>query len=1204
MTIDDWQLELQTALDLASSDVDGTCDRLERLTRECPYSEIRRRSRDRLDILDRARRARAAREKTQLDPDVDLARSKWSNVTGAADGRARKVLETYIDDQGQQHVFVSVCREIVDDLDRWLIKDAERMTGGGVAGAEDGRVAGLIDFIKLRPALADGLGDALRRWDTARFNVKYASRIELFRQAVEQWDLSVARDVYRQLESECPQSAQSQMDELRKQLMSLEGDRAVVEAVVSEGNGLLEGHPDTTFDAAGYTFDCTVAVLKCRRCTMAGGSAVPAVFKQKLDAVADGIAKQMTDMWEHLASGSSDPGGIDQLLRAYRSARKRVDLVWIPGESSDDEARKLQDVLAELLPEPPVWENAAMGSLRSHVAESIRAATSPDALDGILATLDLLPMDLSEDFRPAVLQMQATTIAIREAWRTMRLGESFTSVDDFEWRPEGFGREESAEPGFRGLLDRLAGVRVRFQDLRADLDPDADPMRARNEVADLIAEIEAVLALWSPHAQARALRVELEGADWLIQLDRALRSWNVDQFDSLFRSLPVSVAGLEQLGSYRAIHDHSTDMRLLAEQFGTLPTLPEATGMTTASDRITRQIGACRDLAGWTTTWIHTSKRLFAVVPPLPRALEIAIEAGRVESLKRLTLCACSLTYGCELSPDDADTVCSILESFTGDGELAAYIDKLQRMATIGRVGHLLDQGEWQAALEALASLGAPSTPSFRGSDELLVLYLRAKLQQFGGPADGDVVARAGLLADEWPNLVRLIDSPVRILAETAMQAWDSLQWDALRRLKGAFWAAEGSSAADDPGARADLRTWLALLDLLDMPSFPQPTIETLKVLVDRFDIRGKDELSLTDTQHHLLVGLVQQWQAGGDRVLLAWVYRAFSRLQPSVLKGMVDPLVELSRKARIEADAIGRELSGIDDPESEAFVALIQRLDAAKQSWRRLGAMPMVVPGFLRGDIAVPDSLDRIGRTIESIQTTRASLDKLDDADLRVPLHGAELSAVHRDLFSLDVHYRSPVDALKIHLSRLEALEESARYLMAVVPEQAMACGSIDDAPKDPFPPLIETLRRLIGVFEDQRLEGRGMWSVVSAECWRLTRDEGGLIMLGDPPTGDLRQVFDEAVACLADEAVFAAVIVDLFQRARSESFPPEGFVDCGRVQDWMERIPREPPRSRRVRGQFARFMRHQFLRGVFAKCLDLTPLWTRDLWNETGSP
>ena len=277
--------------------------------------------------------------------------------------------------------------------------------------------------------------------------------------------------------------------------MSLERGRAVVDAVLAEGNGLLEGglshnsgirdggsrdfgpsprpsvaqqqyhlakvmtvvldgHPDSAFDAAGRTFDCTVAALKCRRCTMAGVSAVPGVFKQQLDAVADGIAKQMTDMWEHLASGSGDPGEIDQLLRAYRSARNWVDLVWIPGESSGDEARKLRDVLAELLPEPPVWENAALGSLRSHVAESIRAAKSPDALDGILASLDPLPVDLSEGFRRSVWQMQESTIGIRDAWRVMRQGEVFASVDSFEWRPDGFVREESAEPGFRARLER------------------------------------------------------------------------------------------------------------------------------------------------------------------------------------------------------------------------------------------------------------------------------------------------------------------------------------------------------------------------------------------------------------------------------------------------------------------------------------------------------------------------------------------------------------------------------------------------------------------------------------------------------------------------------------------------------------------------------------------------------------------------------
>ncbi|MBK8540750.1 MAG: hypothetical protein IPL60_12215 [Ardenticatenia bacterium] len=930
---------------------------------------------------------------------------------------------------------------------------------------------------------------------------------------------------------------------------------------------------------------------------------MPGVFKQQLDAVADGIAKQMTDMWEHLASGSGDPGEIDQLLRAYRSARNWVDLVWIPGESSGDEARKLRDVLAELLPEPPVWENAALGSLRSHVAESIRAAKSPDALDGILASLDPLPVDLSEGFRRSVWQMQESTIGIRDAWRVMRQGEVFASVDSFEWRPDGFVREESAEPGFRALLDRLAGVRARFQELRADLDPDADPIRSKSEVTDLIAEIEAVRALWSPHAQAQALLIELEGADWLIQLDRALRSWNVDQFDSLFRSLPTSVAGQEQLTPYRAIHDHGTDMSLLAELFGTLPTLPEATGMTTTSDRITRQIGACSDLADWTTTWIHTSKCLLAVVPLLPRALESAIEAGRVEGLKRMELCAFGLTYGRELSTDAADTVCSILEPFRGDGELAAYIDKLQRMATIGRVGHLLDQGEWQAALDALANLGDPSSPSFRESDELLALFLKAKLLQFGGPADGDMVALADLLADEWSNLVRLIDSPVRMLAEAAKQAWDSLQWDALRRLKEAFWAAEVSSATYDPGVRSDLRTWLAVLDLLEMPIIPQPTIETLKVMVERFEIGGKEKFLLSDTQHHLLAGLVQHWRTAGDSVVLAWVYRAFSRLQPSVLTGMSDPLLEMSSQAQREADAIGRELSVIDDPASKAFVALNQRLDAAKQIWRRLGAMPMVDPGFRRGDIDVPDALDRIGRTVESIQTSMASLDKLYDADLRVPLHRAELSAVHRDLFSLDARWRSIVDVLKSHLHRLESLD-SVAFLIHVILEQALTCGSDEDAPMDPFQALAETYRRLIGVFEDQRLEGRGMWSIVSAECWRLTRDDGGLIMLSDPPSGDLRQVLEEVVLCREDEVAFGSVIVDLSLRARSGAFPIEGYVDCSQVRDWMARIPSEPPRSRRVRSQFARFMRHQFLRGVFAKCLDLTPLWTRDLWNETGSP
>ncbi len=814
------------------------------------------------------------------------------------------------------------------------------------------------------------------------------------------------------------------------------------------------------------------------------------------------------------------------------------------------------------------WFRNSLDSIVKDAQAEVADAATPDQLKAISRKLtersDGLPPLVADRMRKLADEIRVVTAN----WLAMISGEEFDASATGTSGLPAPDRFVKAAPDYRAHLDRIN------QALGA-IESDAAPTEADYREGVRVAKL--VLARVGNHSSAIKLQREAERGILCWRLDEALRGWRIEEF--LTRTRVDEAEGV-----YRDLALNPAALRELAKLAGQV------------------EIQGWLDAADWWKGWRERKKQLPQPESDWPDSLRLAVrqqEARRRDQWYG----ALAILIGADLSPEEAQQAAESLGHELQSLSLQGYYRTLMRKAATGRADRYIDNKQFEKAAAEIAALDEYHEETLRLRTRLNVEEARTR----------SVSETANVLFREWHNVARYLPNADQILLDTVQRAWEKEETESLKNLRMvldravAFFTTGGSDSA----RAGQLREWAEWLKVEQAIRSGQ----SLQSVNQMADYLRRAESNDRSGYKQRLERLARHWQTSGNTVMLAWAYQAFNRFDPSILPSPRDPVEDLiaegAQVAKRSLDAIRSMGAGVDSVEdagnpdgTRRLRADVEKLTVALRGhqgkWNELNHY-LDLLHYEEHHREPSTEFTGVQRLSESLLKTLEDLDGLRDADWRRDETLETLDAVRRTMMS---EFGGFAMQQKI-LARIEHWDPLTRlrFLESRMTEAAELCDSdspIEIYEERHFADLKRWIGELIGVLTQTGADSWRMWEIASAEYCELVYKKAGILTPKIQPP-DLHELAKCVDRLMKEEPEFKRKIEELTEQR--PNVPAHGNFDPQRHPDYLERLPKQPPGSRKVYRRFDRFAMGGPMQTILKQSRAYLPAWVRK-YLEEGLP
>lgn len=1056
---------------------------------------------------------------------LDELERRWASLRGIRDAR----FHDYFQAIREQDLVRPMKETVIRSLRNWLNDELARLR-------EDRRLedveaaADVLRTIKTVEAYAIELVDVRERLREIVFEIRFEALRRDVERALDEWKVQEAwrrwDDILEQ--GFVPDSIQESVYDLKGRIEEVDEVRDSVETRLDE----LE-------DARVQSWADADHVLHTVQFFQGLDASLPESKEQTVERIID---EKLARLNEFVVQSAEEADSLEEISEFWQSYRRTGLLAAEPVETDA--------VTAE--------SRSTMEAIVHHRLKDAEAPADIEAMETDLNTLCSNP-PLSQRLTAFADTLREEVHAIGQQWRAMYDGRRFHVPDGSFPLPLAFDEQVEEYEQYLADVDEFP--------FRTEEGPvPEDTLRRAITVADTI--LDEV----QDHQEALALKREAEERLHHRELDASLAEWRVTDFRK-----HASQKGAPERYR-RLLEDHVDTLREMAR----LQAEDEFTGWNEAME--------------WSEHWKAACEAVTAG-HSIPDALDAAIEdeterreAQWVRVLDRLReQDAVPIEELTTLHERLADLL-DVFEGLESDRKL------LHREILVRRMRTALEEEEVEEAQNYVEEL----EERFDGPPQELAVRLDVEQARKEGPK-----ALAELLEEKWGRVCGAYgEEAFETLAYTLVQNWqanndtvirDCLQ-PVLRRIR-------------EENMPPELVRWKTWLDLE----------RGLRKEVSQAKLRRLEEYAQDppreDIRDRQLKHLVQQWREDDNWRALSWTYRAFEEHRALLFPEGEDPIAQLQRQSREEAASIREDLVAQIRAGEHDVAECKKRLNEELDRWRDLRDL---YEWSSHDTPQRPDELEEVKRLLrgeEQFESLQNDFVYEWDGDLHWRLFENVRYNVVGSINESEVkeYLLGRHDALRSLAEDVRHLKEDGQDFETKVKEAAQFCGRTDERSvrqehnptEEGVTPFRLLARHLEGVrqrFDDVSAEWSEILTLPNglsvpnelAQQFRERIEEWAGIrswpsLSHEWENGSWDRLIAQVQALDEQEERFRNKIKTIRQHPVHESMPKGGTFDPHKHeehQEFLELLPDEGPRSKRVFRLFELFVTLQPMPTVLGQC------------------
>lgn len=1060
---------------------------------------------------------------------LDDLEQKWASLRGIRDAR----FHDYFQAIREQDLVRPMRETVIRSLRNWLSDELTRLRKD--RRLEDAEAAAdVLREIESVEAYAIELVDVRERLRETVFKIRFEALRRDVERALDEWKVQEAWTRWDEILEQgfVPDSIQESVYDLKGRIEEVDEVRDSVETRFNE---LEDAHVQSWADADH--------VLHTVQFFHGLDASLPESKEQKVERVID---EKLARLSEFVVQTAEEADSLEEVNEFWQSYRRTGLLAADPVETDA--------VVAE--------SRSVMKTIVHRRLKDGEAPADVEALEADLNTLCTNP-PLSKRLTAYADTLKEEVHAIGQQWRAMYDGRRFDVPDGSLPTPPAFDEQFVEYEQYLADIDEFP--------FRTEEGPvPEDTLRRAITVADTI--LDEV----QDHQEALALKREAEERLHHRKLDASLAQWRLTDFRK-----HASQEGAPE--RYR---------RLLEQHFDTLQEMARLQ----AEDKFT----GWNEAMEWSERWKAACKAV-TVGHSIPDALDAAIE-DEIERREAQWVRVLDRPREQDAVPVEELTtlhegLADLLDVFEG---LESDWKLLERDILVRRMRTALEEEKVEEAQDFVEEL----EERFDGPPQELAVQLDVQQARKEGPK-----ALAELLEEKWGRVHAAYgEKAFKLLGYTLTQNWkknndavvrDCLQ-PVLRRIQ-------------EDNKPPELVRWKTWLDL-ERGLREEVSRAKLKRLKEYAQDPPRDDVRDLQLKH-----LVQQWRQNDNWRALSWTYRAFEEDRALLFPEGEDPIAKLQRQSREEGVSFREELVDQIRAGEHELAECEKRLNEELDRWRDLRDF---YEWSSHDTPQPPDELEEVKRLLHDISEVQEQFESLQndfvyewDGDLHWRLFENVRYNIVGSVNESEVkeYLLGRHDALRSLAEDVRHLKEDGQDLETKVRETAQFCGRTDEravrqehSPTGegvtPFRLLARYLEDMRQRFEDVSSEwseiltlpnGQSISDELAQQFRERIQDWAGVrswpSLSHEWENGSWDRLIAQVEALDEQEHRFRNRIKTIRQHPVHESMPKGGTFDPHEHeehQEFLELLPDEIPRSKRVFRLFELFVTLQPMPTVLGQC------------------